>query len=333
MIHERPTDFGRAMAALITVQILFGLHYPAAREIVTAIHPQAWTGLRVAGAALVVLPLFVILRAPWPKGGREWGSLLALSVFGVFINQWAFAEGIARSTSTHGVIIMALIPLISLLLAVSAKQERFTFHKAVSVLIGLTGMMVLLHADEILLGNTSAFMKTRDGETAKRFLDTVLAGDLMMVANATSYSVFLVLSKHLTKTMSPLTMTMGLYVWGALLVVPIVAMPTLADVNITGLSLTHTLIAIFIILGPTFATYFLNIFCLKRLPTSLVSIFIYLQVLVAASFGILFQGDVVDWRVGVAALLVLGGLSLRIVRSRDPVPAHGGMVAAGERAG
>ena len=52
-------DGGRSgVAALVLVQLLFGLHYSVAREITAQIDPLAWTALR---ALLAVVALAVVM--------------------------------------------------------------------------------------------------------------------------------------------------------------------------------------------------------------------------------------------------------------------------------
>ena len=68
---------------------------------------------------------------------------------------------------------------------------------------------------------------------------------------------------------------------------------------------------VYVILGATVVTYFLNLWAVKRVLATRVAIFIFLQPLIAASLGVAFRGEEITVRFGAAAALVLAALLLR----------------------
>ena len=78
---NRPAATPRVTAALILVQILFGVHYYAAKVVLLEIPPRAWAFVRVAAAALLLLPLAVAfagrrsLRLSFEEGWLEQHAL------------------------------------------------------------------------------------------------------------------------------------------------------------------------------------------------------------------------------------------------------------------
>ena len=82
-----------AAGILVLVQVLFGIHYFAAKLVLMEIPPRAWAGLRVGSAALMLIPLAFLIsgRRAVPSAG-DLARLAGLSIFGVVINQWAFVE-------------------------------------------------------------------------------------------------------------------------------------------------------------------------------------------------------------------------------------------------
>lgn len=305
---------GRAVAALVAVQLLFGVHYSIAREITATVDPIAWTALRVAAAALLLAGLVALAGRRWPRGVGLWLRLAGLALLGVTINQLLFNAGISRSTAIHGVLVMATLPAQTLALAVLLGDERLDRRKLASVLLGLVGVVVLLGFDRAIAA-PAEWLRARDGRPAATFGESVLAGDLLMVGNSLSYALYLALGRRVFADRNPLALSAALYLIGALTVL-VFGAGSLAAVDLAAVPPTIWGLGLFVVVGPTIGTYLLNIYALQRLPSSLVGLFIYLQFVVAAFTGASWHGEALDARVVIAALLVLGGLALRVAPAR-----------------
>lgn len=300
------------VVALVVVQLLFGLHYSVAREITARIDPVAWTALRALLGFVVLVVVMGVGRRRWPRGGAVWGRLVLLGTLGVALNQLLFNAGIARSTAIHAVLLMATVPAQTLALGVFMGQERFTPRKLASVLLGLVGVAVLLRVDALAASGAGGWWSTRGGGEAASFADTVLAGDLMIFANASCYAVYLALGKATTRELDPVVLCAGIYATGAALALGFGG-AALLQADLAGLSGALWGWIAFVVLGPTVGAYLLNLYALKRLSTSMVGLFVNLQFVVAAGVAMLWHGERFDARLVVAGLLVLGGLSLRVI--------------------
>ncbi len=316
-MSAQPTE-GRAVLALVAVQLLFGVHYSIALEILTEIRPAAWVGLRCGGAALVLALWVVSTGTAWPRRWQSWCRIAALSLLGVVINQVLFIEGLSRSYSIHSVLIMGTIPMQTLFFSVLWGRERVTVRKLASVSIGALGILVLLRIDRWFLESGSHWTLHRDGSIAQGFWDTVLAGDIMMLGNSFSFSLFLVLCQKEARRYSSLTLTASTFAMGSLGVL-IYAAPEILRTPYADISASTWGWAGFTILGPTVGCYFLNFYAVKRLPASTVGLFIYLQFVIAALLGVVWRGERFHSGLVVASVLVLGGLGLRFLGRRGSV--------------
>lgn len=313
MQADARSETGKAVAALVAVQLLFGTHYSVAREITAHLDPIAWTALRQFGGATLLIGLALALRRPWPRSG--WGRLAVLSLLGVVLNQLLFNAGIQRSTALHGVLVMATVPAQTLALGVLLGEESLSPRKLLSVGLGVLGIAALLQLDQMAVG-TGTWLRTRDGGAAAAFTDTVLFGDLLMFANSACYSLFMALSKRTSQTVEPVTLSAAIYLC-ALPMVAVVGAPALARLEPAAVPSHVWLLGLAVIVGPTALAYLLNLYALKRLPTSLVGLFINLQFVVAAATAALWHGEQLDLRVAVAAAAVLLGLSLRFMPEKQ----------------
>jgi drug/metabolite transporter (DMT)-like permease len=292
-------DSWRVKTALLAVQILFGLHYLAAKWIVAELAPAAWACLRVCSS-------FVILSVATLAAGRRlpsWRDCLYLgfcAIFGVVLNQALFLEGIARTTVGHAALINSQIPTFALVAALLFGQERLSARKALSFAAGSAGVLVLLEADRLHLAGQYA------------------AGDLLNLANGASYGLFIVLGRRVMTRHDPLAATTVIFGFGAIGML-IYGGDDLAAADLRHLSGRVMGAMVFAVAGATVLTYFLNIWALKRVQASRVALYIFLQPVVAALLGIVMMGDTVTPRFLVATALVFVALLLRDAQGPDPL--------------
>lgn len=283
------SDPPRVRAALITVQLLFGVHYLVAKWIVSEMEPAAWACLRVCSSCAVLVLLSWIGRRRLPP----WRDSLYLgfcSIFGVILNQALFLEGIQRTTVGHAALINSQIPTFALLAALVLGQEKLNWRKTFSFTAGIAGVLVLLEADRLNL----------DSE--------YLHGDLLNLANALSYGLFIVLSRPVMARNDPLAATTVIFLFGSLGML-IYGGADLAAADLGSLSNRVVVGMVFAVLGATVLTYFLNYWALKRIHASHVALYIFLQPVVAAVLGIWLMGDSVTVRFGLATVLVFVALA------------------------
>lgn len=277
----------------MTVQILFGVHYFAAKTVLREIPPEAWAPIRAVAAALFLTGLARVLRRPFPRGVRTLAALAGLSILGVTTNQLMFVKGLALTRTTHSALINSSIPVLTLTLAMSLGRERLVVGRALGILVGLAGVLVLLRPESF----------------AGMVGSTITQGDLLTLTNALSYSLFLVLSRPVLVKLDSLAATAVVFLFGSALLV-LIGAPALARLDVSSLSPRTWILGLFVILGPTVGAYALQFFALRRAESSVVALFTYLQFLIGGFIGILFLREPAEPRLGLAAVLVLGGLVL-----------------------
>jgi drug/metabolite transporter (DMT)-like permease len=288
--------------ALLLVQLFFGIHYVAAKMVVGWVSPAAWILCRVGAAALILLAWILFSRGRWPRGLRQWGALAAFALFGVALNQVLFMEGIARTTPAHSALIQTAIPLWVVAFGLLLRRERLTVLRAAGLLVALLGVLVLLRADQF------------------RVAGEHLAGDLLCLANTASYGFFLVISKRYLARHDPLTTTAHIFLLGA---IPVAAYgaPDFAAVEWGGLPAPFWGWAAFIVIFGTIGTYFLIYWALRRVPSSVVALFIYLQPVIATVLDGWLRGVWPSPRFYPAAALVFFGVGMGVRGGRAPQPA------------
>ena len=305
---NRPRTQAGATGLLVVVQVLFGVHYFAAKIVLAEIPPLAWAGLRVAAAALFLLPLAFLIsgRRAVPRPA-DLARLAGLSLLGVVINQWAFVEGLSRTSITHSALINTGIPVLTLIFAVLMRQERANPGKLASIFLAMLGVLVLLRVDSMVL-------------------DRATRGDLITLINATSFSLFLVLSRPLLTRLDPLMATGFLFAFGSLVLLPLGA-PLWLRISPSTLQPATWLWGAFVVLGATVVAYSLNYLALRRVESSVVALFILLQPLLAASADVWVMGSKWTLRLSAATVLIGAGVVCALLAGRrravTPLPRGG----------
>ena len=146
------------------------------------------------------------------------------------------------------------------------------------------------------------------------FENNFFVGNILVLINATSYAVYLVLVKTLMKRYNPITVMFYVFGFGLLYVMPF-GFNSLMDVKWAIIPSNIYLEITFVVVCTTFIAYLLNSLALKQLSPATVSIYIYLQPILASIFAILWGVDYLDKWKSIAALFIFSGVYLVSVRS------------------
>ncbi|GAB4154502.1 MAG: DMT family transporter [Winogradskyella sp.] len=279
-----------AILALFGVQLIYGLNYTIAKTVINEnyIKPFGFVLLRVLGATA----LFWILSLFFPKERiekKDYIKFFVAAIFGVVINLLFFFKGLEYTSPIHASAIMTIIPVIILVLSSYFLKERITSIKIIGIVVALCGALVL----------------TIYGKSA-RVGDNVPIGNLLILINAISYSVYVILIKKLTEKYHPFTFIKWLFLIGLVILIPF-GYEDLNEVQWQTFTPYITFSVIFVVVGATFGTYLLNPYALSKLKASTVGIFIYLQPVIATLFALSVGADFIDAiKIGAIILIFTG---------------------------
>ena len=119
-------------------------------------------------------------------------------------------------------------------------------------------------------------------------------GNLLVFINATSYAIYLVLVKGLMKKYQPLTVMFFVFLFGLFFVFPF-GYQHQALLILIYYPRDIYLKVLFVVVCTTFIAYLFNAFALKTLSPSVVSIYIYLQPVLASVIAIIYNSDSIDY--------------------------------------
>lgn len=184
--------------ALFSLMAVWGLNLSAVKVLTQTLDVVLVGALRMVLAA-AILGVFVVARGfrlpDWRR--REWGIALLAAFLLVYLNQIAFAEGLARTSATNAALVMALGPTVALLVETFAFGRAVTPRQFLGIGAAFTGV--------------AAVVLARPGAALK----AAAAGDLWILFSVFSFAVGGACVQRLTRRASPLFVGFMAHVLGS----------------------------------------------------------------------------------------------------------------------
>lgn len=253
--------------------------------------PMQLIFIRLLGG-LIIFWLFQRLFVPEKVKKKDLLMLAVCGIFGFALNQSLFYEGLNLSTPVDASLIHVLNPVFVIIFASLILGEKVTREKAVGILLGASGVIIL-----VLNGRSFTFNA-----------DHVL-GNILILLNMIFYALYLVLIKPLIGKYHTTTILKWVSFFGFLFILPFSIKPTL-DINFREISFLSWLGISYIIILNTFVAYLLINFALKTVTATVVSYYSYLQPLIATLFSLTLGQGGITWAKALAALLIFLGVYL-----------------------
>jgi drug/metabolite transporter (DMT)-like permease len=294
------------LAVLALVQLFFATLAIAGKIALREMSSPALVLARVGGAAIVFLVVHRLTTRERIHSRRDYLLLALYSVLGVSLNQLLYLAGLERTTATTAQMLIVAGPAITLAVGMMRGAERGTPLKWIGIVLAASGALTLVAA--VPANNR--------------------LGNLFILTNVVIYSIYLVLTRGIVQRYHPLTVITWIFTFGALALIPIGAAPLIRE--LPGLSRDGWLAVAWIIALPTVAAYYLNVWALLHVESSIVSSFVYLQPVLTALMAMSILGERPSARIIPAAVLIAAGVAVAIheqrAREKGPSPADQSMV-------
>jgi drug/metabolite transporter (DMT)-like permease len=204
-----------------------------------------------------------------------------------------FIKGVSLTTSIHASILSLVSPIFITAAAGWLLKEKFSIQKGIGLMLGITGAALIVSGRQ----NNSA-----PGAN-------MLLGDILVIINAISYSIYFVLVKPLMEKYHPIHVVRWVFTFGAFLIFPF-GIGDFLETDFSQFNMSAWLALALVVLGTTFLAYLLNVFGIKYLGAGITGMYIYTQPLFASFIGILFLNELFSLRLGIAAIMIGAGVLL-----------------------
>lgn len=286
--------------ACFTAYAIFGVNIIVCKDLTSGhlISPIAIFTLRSLGAGLMFWILSFFL--PYEKVERkDYLKILAAAFLGYFITQLTFLVAIPDVTPMHCSIISSMSPIYTMFIAAVVLKEPLSWKKAGGVALSLIGILFLIFNNA---SGTSGVSESR------------LSGIFLMFLNSLSFSLYLGIFKPLISKYSVVTFMKWIFLFSSLMSLPL-SFREVFSFGWTRIPATQMWELGFLIVFATFVSYFLIPFGQKRIRPTLVSMYSYIQPIIATVISIVLCMDILTWQKILAASMVFAGVFI-VSRSR-----------------
>lgn len=279
---------------------IFGFNIIICRDLSTLalISPMGLFCFRAIGAA--ALFWLVSLFLPQEKVEKsDFPKIFLASMLGLFLTQVSFLKASTMTTPFDTSILTPLTPIFTMFIAAIVLKEPITLKKAGGVALSFVGVIFLVF-------NT---VRAGNGVT-----ETQPMGIVYMIGNCIFFALYLGAFRPLIAKYHVVTFMKWMFLFSAIVAIPF-DIKELVSLNIATLPTKYLLELGFLILFATFIAYFLIPIGQKVLRPTVISLYGYLQPIIATVMGIVTGMDRLTWQKVLAAALVFTGVIL-VNRSR-----------------
>lgn len=253
---------------------------------------------RVAGACL----LFWIASLFAPKEQVPWRDRLMFigaAFTGLLFNQCCFTIGLSITSPINASIVTTSMPIFAMLLAALILREPITGKKALGVLMGCSGALILILS-------SAAHADARVGD---------IRGDLLCLFAQFSFALYLSLFNPLIKRYNVFTVNKYMFSWATLMLLPLSSYHVYGVISQPIPLLTWIEVGYVVVCG-TFFCYILTMIGQRTLRPTVVSVYNYVQPIVAVAASLIMGISTMKLTHVLAVVLVFSGVWL-VVKSKS----------------
>ena len=279
---------------------IFGLNIVFTKDIANAdaVSPMLLFTFRAIGAC--ALFWLISLFLPKEAVARKDVGLIALASFvGLFVPQLTFLKAMTLSATIDASVMHTLSPIFTMFFAFFFVKEPITWKKALGVAVSFFGVLLLIFNSTHATGGVEK---------------TEPLGFVCLVLNSLSFALYLGAFRKLISRYSVVTFMKWAFLFALVLSLPFSARESVST-DYAAIPANVFWEIGFLVFFATFVAYFLIPYGQQRIRPTLVSMYTYLQPIIAAVISIITGLDVLTWQKLLATLLVFAGVFL-VIRSR-----------------
>ena len=248
---------------------------------------------RVAGACL----LFWIASLFAPKENvprRDKLMFIGAALFGLVCNQCCYTLGLSITSPINASIVTTSMPIFAMLLSALILKEPITGKKALGVLMGCSGALILILT-------SAAAVSDKVGD---------IRGDLLCLFAQFSFALYLSLFNPLIRRYNVFTINKYMFSWATLMLLPFTFGHVKDVVWGKAIPATSWWEVAYVVCVGTFFGYILTMIGQRTLRPTVVSVYNYVQPIVSVAASLLMGIGILKPTHALAVVLVFSGVWL-----------------------
>jgi drug/metabolite transporter (DMT)-like permease len=288
-----------AYTAFGIVCFVWGTTYLAIAVAIETLPSILFPGLRFTIAGLILLGVRLAQGAPLPKQRRDWLNLIWIGILMVGTGNVCVVWAEHHVTSGFAALLVGGSPFAMALLERARGGERFSRHKLIGLVIGFTGLVILV-APEI---------------TGGKFDLMFLLGVLAIQVGTVGWNWGSIVSKyHVSKDIDPIMSASLQMLFGGLVVSAVGLLHgEAAQLHFTARTLAAFL---YLVVFGSILTYGAYVYALSKLPTSTTSLYAYINPVVALFLGWLILDEPIGWNGIIGMVVIFTGVAFVQAKGR-----------------
>lgn len=252
----------------------------------------AWRMLLGAAGMLAFLPL---IGQRLPRSARELAPLAVMGLINAGLPIFLISWGELYIDSGTAAVLNSLVPIFSLILAgLIIHTEPVTWLRVSGLLLGFIGAFLLASRELVLQGDPM-----------------VLVGCGAVILASISYAAGASYARYRIRTTHRYVVAAGTLLFAA---VYSAALAVVADGFVVPVQVDTLISIAWLGLLGSFVAYLCFFFLIERLGATVASMVTYVFPVVGVALGVIFLGEVLDWRLAAGTLLVVLGIVIVGVR-------------------
>lgn len=275
---------------LLGANVIYSINYSIAKDVLGShIQSSGFILLRAVSAMVLYWLTSLFMRYERIAKKDRW-RLFFCGVFGVAVNQLLFFKGLSLTSPINASIMMVCTPILVVVMGYFAMTEKFSKLRIIGIFTGLGGAVFLI-------------LNPAQGKQ----LGSANWGDLLVLLNACSWGLYLIIVKPLMQKYHTITVIKWVFLTGFIIVLPF-GYHQLLEVDWKNMPTKIYWEIFFVVFCTTYLAYILNTYSLKNLSSSIAGTYIYSQPLLTALFAVMLGKDSIDYVKILASLMIFSGV-------------------------
>ncbi len=277
---------------LVITSIIWGVTYVLMKFSLSFLNPQQIAFSRFLIAAILFVPLLIIVREKYTR--REILTILVLALTGVLLYQLLFIWGEQGMTAGNASFVVSFEPIFIAILGISMKRDSLRWAIVAGLTISTIGMAILLKPTSL---------------PPSEFFSAIL-----VLLSALSWAIFTIVGKDLLGKHNPLNVTGYVSIFGLIMLLPFVNGGIIPLFHIRNLYLIVSLL--FIGIFATFVGYLLWFDGLKKVKPVTAGTTLYITPFVTVIFASVLISEPMTFTTIFGGSVILGGLGVAGIKRR-----------------